>query len=98
MKLYREVLVAYDVEDNKRRDRLFKGLKDIGLRPIQLSVFWGMVLGAEEKAIRRLFRNELDRELDRAFIIPVSVADNPRTGLFGYTISPFEKPGRYDVT
>jgi CRISPR-associated endonuclease Cas2 len=98
MKLYREVLVAYDVEDNKRRDRLFKGLKDIGLRPIQLSVFWGMVLGAEEKAIRRLFRSELNRDEDRAFVIPVNVTHNPRTDLFGYTVSPFEEPGRYDVT
>lgn len=98
MKLYREVLVAYDVEDNRRRNRLFKGLKDIGLQPIQLSVFWGIVLGAEEKAIQRLFQKELDRNEDRAFIIPVSVADNPRTGLFGYHVNPFEKPGRYDVT
>lgn len=98
MKLYREVLVAYDVEDNKRRNRLFKELKDIGLRPVQLSVFWGMVLGAEEKAIRRLFRRELDRDNDCAFIIPVNVAENPGTCLFGYRVSPFEKPTRYDVT
>ena len=98
MKLYREVLIAYDVEDNRRRGRLHKALKDIGLQPVQYSVFWGLILGAEEKAIQRLFRRELDRRKDKAFVIPVRASENSRTQIWGYVMDPFEKPERFDVT
>ncbi len=98
MKLLREVLVAYDVEDNKRRSRLHEALKDIGLQPIQYSVFWGLILGAEERAVKRLFRLELDRKTDKAFLVPVRTGGQSRVATFGYVVNPFEKPERYDVT
>jgi hypothetical protein len=36
---FNECVVAYDIENNKDRKKMFDGLKDIGLRPIQKSVF-----------------------------------------------------------
>ncbi|VVM27565.1 hypothetical protein BSPWISOXPB_10537 [uncultured Gammaproteobacteria bacterium] len=41
-RLHNEVMVAYDIEDSKNRTKLFKKLKDISLKPIQKSVFWGI--------------------------------------------------------
>ena len=65
---YREVLVAYDVEDNKTRTRMFNQLKDIGLISIQKSVMWGRLLPAEIKLVQRLLLHELDQGSDKAFI------------------------------
>ncbi|MCT7468282.1 CRISPR-associated endonuclease Cas2 [Aliarcobacter cryaerophilus] len=40
MAIFYEVLVSYDIEDNKNRKKLFEVLKDMGLNSIQKSVFW----------------------------------------------------------
>lgn len=56
MELYSEVIVTYDVADNKNRKKLREGLLDIGLSDIQKSVFWGRVNKAERKAVTRLFQ------------------------------------------
>ena len=39
MAIFYEVLVTYDIEDNKNRKKLFDKLKDMGLNSIQKSVF-----------------------------------------------------------
>ncbi len=39
MAIFYEVLVSYDIEDNKNRKKLFEELKDMGLNSIQKSVF-----------------------------------------------------------
>jgi len=85
MKLYNEVMVCYDVEDNKVRTRLFGQLKDLGLRPIQKSVFWGHLNVAEERAVLRLFREELDKATDRAFLVRTPLAEAAERNSFGYS-------------
>ncbi len=87
MKLYNEVMVCYDVEDNKVRTRLFGRLKDLGLRPIQKSVFWGHLNTAEERAVLRLFREELDKATDRAFLVRAPLAEVAERYSFGYEIA-----------
>lgn len=87
MKLYNEVMVCYDVEDNKVRTRLFGQLKDLGLRPIQKSVFWGHLNVAEERAVLRLFREELDKATDRAFLVRTPLAEAAERNSFGYELT-----------
>ncbi|EDY86875.1 CRISPR-associated protein Cas2 [gamma proteobacterium HTCC5015] len=96
MKLYQDVLVAYDIEDNKARSRVFEKLKDIGLKPVQKSVFWGCVLATEKKSIHRLLNGELE-PTDRAFLIPMSQKQAQAAFIFGYATSPFKSPNRFDV-
>lgn len=84
MSIYNEVLVAYDVEVNKFRTKLFKRLKDYGLIPIQKSVFWGRLTKAEIAAVERLFPEFLKGENDRAFIVRADFADQISKGGFGY--------------
>lgn len=69
MGIRKEVLVAYDLEDNKSRTKLFEKLKDLGLCPIQKSVMWGFLSQAEQSAVHRLFNEYLERKTDRAFLI-----------------------------
>lgn len=84
MKLYNEVLVCYDVENTRRRTRLFGKLKDLGLKPVQKSVFWGHLNAAEERAVLRLFREELDEATDRAFLVRAPLAEAAQRHSFGY--------------
>ena len=48
---YTQVIIAYDIADNKKRIKFYETLKDFGLLPIQKSVFWGYILPSERKSI-----------------------------------------------
>lgn len=89
MKLEREVLVCYDVADNRRRARLRQALLDCGLQPVQESVFWGHLRLAEERSVMRHFRTILDPEHDRAFIAPVSLQGNRHVATYGHDEATF---------
>lgn len=82
--LHREILVCYDIECDKRRSKLFDALKDIGLLPVQKSVFWGDVTVAERKAIQREFLRLLDAKMDRALVVDVHLRASSATNSFGY--------------
>lgn len=84
-----EVLVSYDIEDNKQRKKLHNELKDLGLLAIQKSVFWGHLNKAEESAVRRLFK-QYCREGDKAFVARIKLAAQIKLNSFGY--SPEEIP------
>lgn len=84
MQLFQEVLVSYDVTDNRARTKLFQRLKDYGLIPIQKSVFWGRVNEAEKRAVYRLFRELLNGPDDCAFIIQANISEQMKKGGYGY--------------
>ncbi len=97
-KLYNEVLVSYDIEDNRQRTRLFKKLKEISLRPIQKSVFWGYLNLAEERAVRRLIAEHCARG-DKAFIVRARLSSQiADKNSVGYAKADFpSEPERYHV-
>ena len=64
----KEVLICYDVENNKMRKKLHQALLDLGLRNIQMSVFWGHLMQAEINAVKILFEDYLNEGIDRAFL------------------------------
>lgn len=63
-----EVIIAYDIEDNKTRTRLFNQLKDVGMISIQKSVMWGRLLPADIKLAKRILASEIECDSDKAFI------------------------------
>ena len=87
--LHREILVCYDVEGDKRRAKLFDALKDLGLIPLQKSVFWGDVTIAEFKAIQREFLRLLDPKMDRALVVNAHLRDAAARNAFGYAAADF---------
>ena len=96
-KLYQEVLVSYDIEDNKSRAQLFKQLKALSLVAIQKSVFWGHLKLAEEQAIKRLFKKHCDSD-DKAFIVRVKLSENIKINSVGYQHMDFPtKPSSYEI-
>ena len=88
--LKEEILVAYDIVDTKIRNKVFESLKDYGLVPIQKSVFWGEVLKAERLAVERLMQDELDKEVDKVFIVKVSMMSLNNMFAIGYSSEEFE--------
>lgn len=96
MDTYKEVIVCYDVSQNRRRNKLFKRLKGFGLTDIQKSVFWGRVLPAEIQAILRVFDELLDKDTDRAFILDTHLAEQIRGRSFGMNPEMFQER-EYDV-
>jgi CRISPR-associated protein Cas2 len=71
-----EVLIAYDIEDNKTRTRLFNQLKDVGMMPVQKSVMWGRLLPADIKLAKRVLASEIDPGTDRAFVMVSKLSEN----------------------
>jgi len=82
--MYLEVLVCYDIANNKRRNKLVKELKDMGLQNIQESVFWGRILNPELKAIKKVFEELLKKDEDKAFILRCELSKQIKYQSFGY--------------
>lgn len=74
MAIYKEIVVFYDISDNKKRKKVFDKLKDLGLSPIQESVFWGYVLGSDYKAVLRLIKTTEDG--DKIAVVKSNLGQN----------------------
>lgn len=88
--MHREVLVCYDIQDNKKRRRIAEDLKDLGLVHIQQSVFWGFITKAEESAVREICHLAIDPSRDRALLVRTDLSTNFSNKSFGY--SEYELP------
>ena len=95
-KMYSQVIVSYDIEDNKNRKKLFEELKDIGLKSIQKSVFWGYVLISEKRVIKELFKKYCDKKIDKAFMINATL-DKDLDNCFGYEEDDFNHPESFEI-
>ena len=95
-KMYSQIIVSYDIENNKHRTKLFEELKDIGLKPIQKSVFWGYVLISEKRVIKQLFKQYCNIETDRAFMINATL-DKDLDNSFGYNEDDFNHPESFEI-
>jgi len=94
--MYSQVIVSYDIENNKNRTKLFEELKDIGLKPIQKSVFWGYVLLSEKRVIKQLFKKYCNKEIDKAFMINATL-DKDLSNTFGYDKDDFNHPESFEI-
>ena len=94
--MYAQVLVSYDISDTKRRNKLFEALKDVGLKPIQKSLFWGYVLPSEKRVIKELFKIYCDIKSDKALIVNASL-DKTIEDTFGYDAEYFKHPNGFEI-
>lgn len=75
MKL-RSVIIAYDIEENKKRNKIYDKLKDFSLNPIQKSVFFGNISALEEEKLFQWLKNELQsNKNDKLLILHVKKDD-----------------------
>ncbi|CAM3683377.1 CRISPR-associated endonuclease Cas2 [Parendozoicomonas haliclonae] len=90
-----EMLAAYDVTNNKNRNKLVDQLKDLGLVPIQKSVMWGYLSKAEQSAVMRIYE-ELLEKTDRAFLIRANLTK--QLNKFAGTVpTDIKEPQAYDI-
>lgn len=79
-----EVIVCYDIHNNKTRRKFREALLNFGLTNIQESVYWGRVLPAEVKALTFLFKTHLNKKTDKAFIVKTKLSETITEYSFGY--------------
>lgn len=94
--MYSQVLVSYDISDTKKRNKFFDELKDLGLHPIQKSVFWGYVMASEKRIIKELFKKYCDKKTDKAFIVNATLDKNLNDS-FGYDREDFAHPESFTI-
>ena len=70
MSIYAKYLVCYDVSSNSRRKKFSDALKDLGLVPLQGSVFYGDLKLAEVQAWIRTAMELLDPKEEKCFWLP----------------------------
>ena len=64
MSLYVKYLVCYDISNTRTRSKFFDFLKDLGLTPIQKSVFFGDLKTPEVRSLKAAAEKWLDASCD----------------------------------
>jgi len=95
-KMFVQVIVGYDISDTKNRTKMFNDLKDVGLLPIQKSLFWGYILPSEKRLIKNLFKKYCDIKIDKAIISNVNI-DKSLDDTFGYDKDDFKHPQGFEI-
>lgn len=81
-----KVIIAYDIIENKIRNRVIEILLEEGLLRIQKSVFFGDV---DEKKIKRLVKRveeNIDKERDSLYFFKLCEKDFSKINYFGKNI------------
>jgi CRISPR-associated protein Cas2 len=84
MSLYQRYLVCYDIVNTKTRTRFADTLKDLGLFPVQKSVFIGELNQAELRSLIRYAQKHLDPKEDKAFWLPTLLDEKRLQQGIGY--------------
>lgn len=93
---YTQVLVVYDISNDKNRRKIYEGLKDIGLHPIQKSVFWGNIRPNNKQDILDLYSKYCDTKCDKVIMLNAPLCDN-MDYCFGYSKGEFTQPRIFEV-
>jgi CRISPR-associated protein Cas2 len=84
MSVLREVLVSYDIENNKSRKKIHDSLLDLGLHSIQNSVMFGRLNNAEIKAMERILEKYVDKNTDRSLYLVGLFSKDLKNQSIGY--------------
>lgn len=84
MSIFTKYLVCYDIDSDRTRSRFFDALKDLGLVPLQKSVFYGELNPAELRELWKMSRKMLDEDTDKCFWIPCSIKTEAMRQFIGY--------------
>lgn len=91
IRLYKEYIISYDISDNRIRASIYDKLKDIGLTPIQKSVFWGYLNEPEKRYLINILNSELEKQ-DSAFITPCKLAQEYEVNLINLELDELRIP------
>ena len=69
------LLVAYDVEKDRIRKRVFEACKDYGLIPVQYSTFVGRLTRNRREELAQRITDALDGTPGNVLLLPVCEAD-----------------------
>ena len=94
--MYTQIIVSYDISNTKSRTKFFEELKDLGLKPIQKSLFWGYVLASEKRIIKTLFKKYCKIETDKAIMVNATL-DKDLNDSFGYDEDDFKHPSGFEI-
>ena len=75
--------VMYDIQNDKARTKVAKYCKQAGLYRVQLSVFLGSVTANEKDSLALQIENEINEDIDKVYIFPMSKDELQRTILLG---------------
>lgn len=75
--------VLYDIQNDRSRDRVAKICKRSGLYRVQFSCFLGTLDTHELDTIELEIEAEIDTEIDKVYIFPMSKAELKSTILLG---------------
>jgi CRISPR-associated protein Cas2 len=89
----RRYLWSYDVSDDKRRDKIFKTLRDHGDH-VQYSVFFCELNARELVELRTTLDAELHHDEDQLLILDLGPASRPITECLDVLGRPYRPPGR----
>lgn len=92
MSLYVKYLICYDIPDNKLRKRLSDSLKDMGLIPLQKSVFYGDLKPPEVRALAGFAKRYLNPKVDKCFWFPCYLKVEQMRHCVGYEDFIYEEP------
>ncbi|MBL7798061.1 MAG: CRISPR-associated endonuclease Cas2 [Saprospiraceae bacterium] len=75
--------VLYDIENDRARNRVAKRCKQAGLYRVQYSVFLGTLDAHEKDVLELQLKDEINTEVDKVYIFPMSKAELKDTVLLG---------------
>ncbi|RMG73776.1 MAG: CRISPR-associated endonuclease Cas2 [Bacteroidetes bacterium] len=75
--------VMYDIENDRARSRVAKYCKQAGLYRVQYSVFVGTLAPTDKDTLELRIEEEIDEEVDRVYIFPMSRDELRQTSLLG---------------
>jgi len=75
--------VLYDIENDRARSRVAKRCKQAGLYRVQYSVFLGSLDAHEKDTLEIQLKDEINKEVDKVYIFPMSKAELKDTVLLG---------------
>lgn len=78
-------MAAYDVSDNKRRNKIIKKLQKFGIRT-QKSIFEVELITDEAKSLFKIMSEIIDYKTDRLFMFPISIQEQKKIIRIGLDI------------
>lgn len=95
MGIYNKYLVCYDIENDKTRKKFYDEMKNLGLIPVQKSVFYGDLASPEFFSIKKLANELLESETDRCLWIKCNLSESDIKKCFGYDNFKYLEPDGY---
>lgn len=77
------VWVLYDIENDRRRNKVAKICKQAGLYRVQFSCFLGTLTPNQKDTLRLQLEDLIDEATDKVYIFPMSRSELQQTDLLG---------------